>query len=104
MKEHTTEQYIQYFSDTHFSEKLHTSSIPSEMLNMIIFLYNKIKDPKTPIWQKSIIIGVLGYFILPTDIIPDLIPLTGLIDDFSLIALTLTRLYNIHVNLKQEEK
>lgn len=38
---------------------------------------------------KAIIIGALGYFILPTDLIPDFLPGVGYGDDMSALAIAL---------------
>ena len=39
-----------------------------------------------PIEKKAIVIGALGYFILPTDLIPDLIVALGFTDDAAVLA------------------
>ena len=46
-------------------------------------LYHVVTDPGTPARQKAIILGALGYFILPMDMIPDLMPLVGFTDDIA---------------------
>ncbi|NKB56229.1 MAG: DUF1232 domain-containing protein [Alphaproteobacteria bacterium] len=38
-------------------------------------------DPATPLRVKAILIGALAYFILPTDVIPDVIVGLGFTDD-----------------------
>jgi uncharacterized membrane protein YkvA (DUF1232 family) len=38
-------------------------------------------DPKTPLRVKAILIGALAYFILPIDVIPDVIAGLGFTDD-----------------------
>ena len=40
---------------------------------------------KTPLKSIVIIVAALLYFVLPLDLIPDFIPVTGLIDDFAVI-------------------
>ena len=42
-------------------------------------------DENTPRQHKMIIIGALGYFILPIDLIPDFIPIVGFSDDAAAI-------------------
>ena len=37
-------------------------------------------------WIKRLIYGALGYFILPTDILPDVLPILGFTDDLGLLA------------------
>lgn len=51
-------------------------------------------DPQTPAYAKSILLGAIGYFVMPADVIPDFILGLGFTDDASVIALalgTLTR-------------
>ena len=35
-------------------------------------------DPRVPLWSKVLAIGALVYLIVPTDLIPDTIPVAGL--------------------------
>ncbi|WP_353957785.1 DUF1232 domain-containing protein [Peribacillus sp. NJ4] len=45
-------------------------------------MFYTLQKPATPVWSKSVIIGALGYLILPIDLIPDLLP-GGYTDDLS---------------------
>ncbi len=58
-----------------------------KVIRLALLLYYIMKSPSVPVKDKAIIIGALGYFILPIDLIPDLIPVLGFTDD--LAALTL---------------
>lgn len=49
-------------------------------------------DRRTPAYAKAVLAGALGYFVLPTDAIPDVIVGIGFTDDASVIALALTTL------------
>ena len=51
-----------------------------------LLLYYVLMDGNTSLKDKGIIIGALGYFILPIDLIPDFIPVAGFTAD--LAALT----------------
>lgn len=54
---------------------------------LLLFYAYKRKD--TPAWAKRVIFGVLGYFIAPIDVIPDLTPLIGYTDDIGMLSLGL---------------
>lgn len=42
-------------------------------------------DPKTPASAKAVLLGALGYFIVPLDIVPDLLGAFGYGDDLAVI-------------------
>ena len=48
-------------------------------------LFYVLTSPSTPLRYKQIIIGALGYFILPTDLLPDFIPGIGFADDLAAV-------------------
>jgi uncharacterized membrane protein YkvA (DUF1232 family) len=43
-------------------------------------------DRQTPLYVKTVLIGAIAYFVLPTDFIPDYIPLIGYTDDAAVLA------------------
>ena len=45
------------------------------------------KDPRVGIKPKLLALGVFGYLILPADLLPDLLPALGHVDDLLLIFL-----------------
>lgn len=46
-------------------------------------------DRETPNRVRFTLIGALAYFILPTDVIPDIIPIIGFADDASVLSASL---------------
>ena len=64
-----------------------------------LLLYYSI--PKVSIIDKAIIIGSLGYFICPIDVIPDSIPVVGFFDDIGVLTLAY---YRIKVNIDDETR
>jgi uncharacterized membrane protein YkvA (DUF1232 family) len=50
-------------------------------------LYLAGRDPRVPWYAKALAIGVAGYALSPLDLIPDFIPVLGLIDDLILVPL-----------------
>ena len=47
------------------------------------------RHPGTPWWAKGLVILILLYGISPVDLIPDLVPFVGWLDDVSLLLLLL---------------
>lgn len=62
--------------------------------NMVILCGNLIVDKRVPVAEKALFAASIVYAISPIDLIPDIFPFIGQIDDIYLIALTLLRLLN----------
>lgn len=52
-------------------------------------LFYCLQDKDTPPKAKAVIVGALGYFILPIDLIPDFLPGIGYSDDMSVLVIAL---------------
>jgi uncharacterized membrane protein YkvA (DUF1232 family) len=53
-------------------------------------------DRDTPRHVQAALIGALAYFVLPFDIIPDMMPLLGFTDDAAVLA-TALRMVSTHI-------
>src|SRR5882724_13659969 len=60
--------------------------------NMVLLCARLMTDSRVPGTEKALLAGAIVYAIIPFDLIPDMIPFVGQIDDAYLIALTLLRL------------
>ena len=60
--------------------------------NMLLLSVRLLADPRVPAIDRALLAGAIVYAIIPFDLIPDMIPFVGQIDDAYLIALTLLRL------------
>jgi uncharacterized membrane protein YkvA (DUF1232 family) len=60
--------------------------------NMLLLCVRLLSDPRVPAIDRALLAGAIAYAIIPFDLIPDMIPFVGQIDDAYLIALTLLRL------------
>lgn len=81
--------------------------IGSQGVYTALLLFYAYKRKETPRWAKNIIVGVVGYFIAPVDVIPDLTPILGYTDDLKLLALavgTLGAYINSEVKEQAKEK
>jgi uncharacterized membrane protein YkvA (DUF1232 family) len=43
-------------------------------------------DRQTPLHVKAALIGALAYFVLPSDVVPDVLPVIGYTDDAAMLA------------------
>ncbi|MDR3420323.1 MAG: YkvA family protein [Xanthobacteraceae bacterium] len=46
-------------------------------------------DRRTPLHVKAALVGALAYFVLPADVIPDVLPVIGYTDDAAVLAAAL---------------
>jgi uncharacterized membrane protein YkvA (DUF1232 family) len=60
--------------------------------NFLKLFYRLFKDSRVPLAEKALLIGVIAYVISPLDLIPDLVPFVGQVDDLYLIALVVLRM------------
>ena len=71
----------------------------SRMKNLLLFVPNTMllcgrlmTDSRVPRTERALVAGAIVYWLIPFDLIPDMIPFIGQVDDAYLIALTLLRL------------
>ena len=57
-----------------------------KVVYMALVLYYVTRDPNVPTTDKMKIYGALGYFILPTDLIPDAVAVMGFTDDIAALT------------------
>jgi len=57
-----------------------------EVTEKALILYYAWMRPETPTWAKGVIAGALVYFICPVDLIPDITPIVGYVDDAGMIT------------------
>ena len=60
----------------------------------VLLLYNMLVSSAISLADKAIVVGALGYFISPLDVIPDVILGTGFLDDASVLLLALGTVVN----------
>ena len=84
-------KYQNEFSETKLWDKLgeYAGKLGKELVYQVLVLYYVMKSPDISLKTKAIIIGALGYLILPIDLIPDIMPVVGFTDDAATIAMAL---------------
>src|SRR5678815_3055629 len=78
------------------------SSLRSRMKNLLMFVPNLVLlcgrlmvDPRVPTKERVLVAGAIIYAFVPFDLIPDMLPFVGQVDDAYLIALSLLRLATV---------
>ena len=101
------ETYGKNYSDEGLFSKLKDSAKKggAKCIYCVLLLYYMLDSPTIGAWDKAIIYGALGYFILPIDIIPDFIPVLGFTDDIAVLLWALHRVSsNVNEELKEKAK
>lgn len=103
------EEYKDEFDENTFFDKIknYGKTAGVSVIYGALILYYTYKDTNVPLKAKIISLGALGYFILPTDLIPDIMILTGFSDD--LLALitaikSITDYINDDIKLKAKNR
>ena len=76
-----------YSEDAFWSKiKKYAKRTGLEGIRNALRLFYVLQRPDLPPKVKMTIIGALGYFISPLDLIPDILPVVGFTDDLSVLA------------------
>lgn len=97
--------YEKVYSESKFLKKLQRVAhiAGKKVVYAALLGYYLLADKNVPLQVKAKIVGALGYFILPIDLIPDAIPLAGYSDDLSALFWALISACE-HITPEMEEK
>ena len=98
-------KYEGNYSEEGFQNKIkkYALKIGAKAIYIALLLYYAI--PNVSLIDKTIIIGSLGYFISPFDLIPDFIPVIGYLDDIGALTFAFYKLVLIlMIELKKKLK
>ena len=81
--EYDYKKYTNDFSDGKFWSKMKEVAKKNGLkaTSYALILYYVLQKKEVPLADKMLITGCLGYFILPLDLVPDIIPAMGYSDD-----------------------
>ena len=105
----TDEKYQRAWSEKAFFAKLPrvARKLGRLGLRQALRLYYVLQRKDLPGKVRVMIYGALGYFILPTDFLPDILPILGFTDDLGLLAavfIKASQYMDAEVNAKAEAK
>jgi len=58
----------------------------------VVLISRLAREPTVPRWRKVLLLAVVGYLLIPIDLVPDFIPVAGQLDDAVIVALVLRSL------------
>lgn len=85
----TMTDHARHYSDEAFAAKLTRISGLDGLFQSSNRLYRILKSPDTPRWVKAMCLTALGYLVLPTDAVADIVPVAGFVDDAAMITAAL---------------
>lgn len=85
--------YIPEYDPSRFWEKLRrfAKKMGAKVVYYALLLYYTLKSPGITIKDRNLILGALGYLILPIDLIPDFLPAVGFSDDLAALTLAVLK-------------
>ena len=106
-KPNDIEKYQDNYSENKLLSKLSSAAkwAGAKVIYAVLLLYYVLRSPNISATDKSKIYGALGYFILPTDLVLDFIPMMGYTDDMAALLWALhTVMNNLTPEVKQQAK
>ncbi|MDH6343078.1 uncharacterized membrane protein YkvA (DUF1232 family) [Parabacteroides sp. PFB2-12] len=89
---HEIEKYGHHFDEQSFWKKISrvAKKVGATVLRPVLQLYYMLQSDEVSFKHKAYIVGALGYFVLPFDIIPEsVLPVLGFADDVAVMAFVL---------------
>lgn len=85
------EKYQKNYSESGLQHKIKSVArwAGAKVTYAVLLLYYVLQSPTISKADKSKIYGALGYFILPTDLVVDFLPLVGYSDDLAALMIAL---------------
>jgi|WetSurMetagenome_2_1015567.scaffolds.fasta_scaffold21887_2 uncharacterized membrane protein YkvA (DUF1232 family) len=83
--------YSKYYSPERLFSKIrrYAKKAGCKLVYYLMLLFYVMNDKTTPVKTRLSIATALGYFILPTDLVPDLMPILGFTDDMAVLIFAL---------------
>lgn len=95
-KEYSQSKFLDKIA--HYAKKAGVKTVYAALI-----LYYALFDKGFPVTQRAVIIGALGYFIFPIDLIPDAVPVLGYTDDLAALIYALKIVWD-HITPEVKEK
>ena len=103
----TVSGYAKVYNPSKLLEKLGkvAKKAGAKVVYAVLLLYYALLDGDVSLKDKAIVVGALGYFILPFDFIPDMLGPLGFSDDMGALILALKTIWsNITPKVKEQAR
>ncbi len=84
--------------------RIRRTRLGGPLLDKVRLMYDYYRDPNEPSGPKWLMGGALLYLIIPDDLIPDWIPVIGMLDDAAVIAFVWSRVKDILFNYAERRE
>lgn len=100
------QKYEEHYSEPSLWDKVKNvaKKAGKEVIYNVLLLYYALQSDKVSAKERAMIIGALGYFILPIDLIPDTIPVAGYSDDLAVLIAVIKLLTCVGDEEKRQAK
>ena len=90
------EKYGRYFNASGMWDKIRKVAAKAglKVIYYVIVLYYALDSGSLSPNDKRLVLGALGYFLLPVDLLPDAVPFLGFADDYAALALVIYKVIN----------
>ncbi|WP_071393027.1 YkvA family protein [Bacillus tuaregi] len=107
MDEKALQEHSKHYSENGLWEKIkkYSKKAGSSAVYAVLLLYYVLQKKEVPKKSKAVILGALGYFILPLDFIPDIAAGIGFTDDIGALVAALWQVsMYIDADVKQQAR
>lgn len=103
------EKYESHYSEPSLWDKIKkiAGKVGREVVYNAMLLYYALDSPSLSLKERALVLGALGYLILPADLVPDFIPMLGYTDDAAAIYAVIKKIgkaVDDSVKMKAEAK
>ncbi|MFA5417818.1 MAG: YkvA family protein [Bacteroidales bacterium] len=95
-KQSKFKKYAAYFNEHDLKGKIRyvAGKAGAWLVYDALILYYLLKDKNVPARNKMVMVAALGYFILPADLVADILPVLGFTDDVAFLSFAVASVSN----------
>lgn len=75
----------------------------TSLSHQLTLLWRAFLDPKVPFAAKALLVGGLVYGVSPLDVVPDIIPILGQLDDIGVLVAVFLFFYRASAHVREKQ-